>query len=371
MRKKLIGLAVAGALAAPFAAQAQGSNVQIYGLLQPSLDFVDNGDDDGHFIQDNNSRLGFKGSEDLGGGLKAIFQLESRVNFDERGDGGGRWMNRDSWLGLAGGFGSLTVGNHQSAYVRSSAFLDPFADTIGDYNNVMSVYGVGQLDFNNRFRNSVYYTSPTFGGVQILASYALRSEGFDDDGPGPDPDDDNTWSIAATWKSGPVALVAAYERQKGASNPVLGIADADPWGVKLGGSLKVLPTTTLYAMVDRLDTDTDADERWAYYLGAKHSMGSIDLLANVMYARGSDGGLVYDPDEDPTTPNVTLGDDDGALAFSIGAVYNFSKRTNIGAYYSRVDNDDDGIYGLDSGGYEPSDVGETVQAISVRLRHSF
>src|SRR5690606_23843081 len=154
MRKTLIGLAVAGVLAAPLAAQAQGSNVQIYGLLQPSFDYIDNGDEKGGFIQDNNSRLGFKGSEDLGGGLKAIFQLESRVAFDERGDGAG-WVNRDSWVGLAGGFGSLTVGNHQSAYVRSTASLDPFADTIGDYNNIMSVYGVGVLDFNARFRNSI------------------------------------------------------------------------------------------------------------------------------------------------------------------------------------------------------------------------
>ena len=361
MRKKLIGLAVAGALTAPLTVYAQGSNVQIYGLMQPSIDFVDNGDDDGHFMQDNNSRLGFKGTEDLGGGLKAIFQLESRLRFDERGDEGG-FVNRDSWVGLAGGFGSVTVGNHQSAYVRSTAALDPFADSIGDYNNIMSVYGVGLFDFNDRFRNSIYYTSPSFGGVQILASYALRSEGFedDDDPDAIDPDDDNTYSIAASWTMGAFGLIAAYERQQGDVN--------DPWAAKLGASFKLLPTTTIYAMVDRLDTDTDADERWGGYIGAKHSMGNIDLLANVMYAKGTDGGFVLD---DEAVPPVVLGDDDGALAFSLGAAYNFSKRTQIGAFYTRVDNDDDGVYGIDSGGYEPSEPGETVQAISVRVRHSF
>src|SRR5690606_38043224 len=195
--------AVAGAMAAPLAAQAQGSNVQIYGLLQPSFDFVDNGDENGSFINSNNSRLGFKGSEDLGGGLKAIFQLESSLEFDERGEGR-NWMNRDSWVGLAGAFGSLTVGNHQSAYVRSTRMLDPFADTIGDYNNIMSVYGVGVIDFNARFRNSIYYTSRTFGGFQITASYALREEGFEDTPPGFDYSNDNTYSIALNWTSGAV-----------------------------------------------------------------------------------------------------------------------------------------------------------------------
>src|SRR5690606_3281303 len=149
-----------------------------------------------------------------------------------------------------------------------------------------------------------------------------------DDPSGVDPDDDNTWSLAASWTSGPFSLTAAYEKQGDVINtdvfdPSVGLAD--PWSVKLGGSFKLMPTTTLYAMVDRLDTDTTADERWAYYLGAKHSMGSVDLLANAMYARGTDGGLTL-------ADGTVLGDDDGAWAFSIGAVYNFSKRTNIGAY---------------------------------------
>lgn len=345
MQKKLLALAVAGVLSAPLAVQAQ--NVQIYGQLTPSFDIIDNGDESGNFIQDNNSRLGFKGSEDLGGGLKAIFQVESRVNFDERGDGGGRWVNRDSWVGFAGGFGSITVGNHQSAYVRSTARLDPFADTIGDYNNIMSVYNVGELDFNDRFRNSVYYTSPKFGGFQVLASYALKGEGFDDDpNPGDDHDDDNTYSIAGTWSSGAFSLTAAYEKQGGVDN--------DPSAWKIGGSWKVLPTTTLYAMVDRVDSDvSDWDERMGYYIAAKHSIGNIDLLANFMVARDSDR------------------DDDGAKAFSLGVNYNFSKRTWIGAYYAQVDNDDNGQYGMDSGGYEPAAAGDKVKGFSIKLGHKF
>lgn len=185
MQKKVLALALAGALVAPLAAHAQDSNVQIYGLLLPSIDRIDNGGAKGSSVQSNFSRMGFRGSEDLGNGLRAIFQLESAVDFDERTGG---LTSRDSWVGLAGNFGSLTIGNHQSAYVRSTHYLDPLEDTIGDYNNIMSmVRGASGFttNFNGRYSNSIYYKSPELGGVQVRASYALRGEGFKDAGSNP------------------------------------------------------------------------------------------------------------------------------------------------------------------------------------------
>lgn len=366
MKHKLLALAVLGVFATPFGvAQAQGSNVSIYGQLTPSLDFIDNGDERGSFVQGNNSRIGFKGSEDLGGGLKAIFQIESQLDFDERGGDNNFWGRRDSWVGLAGAFGSLTVGNHQSAYVRSSAYLDPLSDSIGDYNNIMSVVSssaagsIADDDFNSRFKNSFYYTSPKFGGFELLASYALRSEGFDDDtGPGVDHGDDNTYSAAVTWKGGPVAAVLAYEKQK--NDALVSGTNAEPSAWKLGASFKILPTTTLYAMVDRIDTDTTRDERWGWYVAGKHSMGKIDLLANFMWAGDTDGDAA-----------AGIGDDDGAKAWTVGAAYNFSKRTSLMALYSQVNNDDDGFYGMDSGGYAPASAGENVKGVSVKMIHKF
>lgn len=341
MQKKLIALALAGGMLAPLAAQAQ--NVQIFGTLRPSLDFIDNGDENGQFMEANASELGFKGTEDLGGGLKVVWQLVSALAFDERGDGT-RWMNRDSWVGLAGSFGSLTIGNHNSAYQQSSAWLDPFSFTIGDYNNIMGIHATGGNDFNSRFKNSIMYKSPVFSGVQISASYALKTEGFNDH------QDDDTYGVAAKWTSGAFGAVIGYEKQKTFAGN-----DASAW--KIGGSFKVLPTTTLYAMVDRIDSDAASDARTAYYIAGKHSIGNIDLMANFMVARDSDGAT-------PAT------DDDGAKAFSLGAVYNFSKRTNIGAYYAQVKNDDDGVYGMDSG-YSPAAGEDKVKGFSIRMQHKF
>lgn len=139
MQKKLLALAIAGALSVPLAAQAQSSNVQIYGVLNPSVDFIDNGDDSGAVMSNNSSRIGFKGSEDLGNGLKAIFQLESAISPDERT---GTWTGRDSWAGLSSAsFGTVRVGAMFTAYKSSTDYVDVFGDTVGDYNNIVGAYG--------------------------------------------------------------------------------------------------------------------------------------------------------------------------------------------------------------------------------------
>lgn len=358
-------MAVAGGLSAPLVTYAQGSNVEIYGLLRPSINFIDNGDDTGSAMEFNNSRLGFKGTEDLGSGLKAIWQLESNVRLDQRGDGA-NFVNRDAWVGLAGNFGSVTIGNHQTAYRLTTAALDPFADSIGDYNNIMGVYGVAEggenniaaADFNQRLRNSILYTSPKIAGFQARVSYALNAN----EGPGGGTADDNVMAVGASWSAGALAVYGAYELQRGAGNAALGTGDTDDDGsaAKVGASFKVLPTTTIYAMVERMWVDggiggADFDNRDAYYIAAKHSVGNIDLLGNFMVARDSDAG------------------DDGAKGFALGASYNFSKRTSLGLIYAQVRNDDDGRYGMDQGGYTAPDAigGENIKGYSLRISHSF
>ncbi len=354
MQKKLLALAIAGAMSAPLAAQAQSSNVQIYGLLQPSIDFVDNGDESGTSMQNNNSRLGFKGSEDLGNGLKAIFQLESAVDFDDRSGSG--WTRRDSWVGLAGSFGQLVAGTKFSAYKSSTDFVDPFGDTIGDYNNVFGVSVADGPGFNDRFRNGLHYASPNFGGLVITASYGLEldgdADGFEDDsGDG----SDDSWSLAATYKTGGLTLVAAYEDQEDRLLGDLGTEDAKAMKVAAGYKFGNTLITAMYAKENFGDDVVTGDEfeRDLVYVAVKHSMGNIDLMASYTWADEFDDI-----------------DDSGANAWAVGAAYNFSKRTAIGAYYAMVDNDDNAGFGFDSG-YAPSAAGEKVKGFSVRMRHAF
>jgi predicted porin len=365
MQKKLLALAIAGAMAAPLAAQAQGSNVTIYGIMQPSVDFVDNGDESGTSMSDNNSRLGFKGSEDLGNGLKAIFQIESAIDLDDRE--GELLARRDTWAGLSGSFGSTTFGLMFAAYKRSTDFVDPFADTLGDYNNIVSAFRDGGDTFNSRFTNAVHYTSPKWGGFQLMATYGLGGDadddGFEDDS---DDDDDDSFSLAGTYAWGPMNFALAFEDQGSNTENQAGTGDdADVRAWKLGASYKFGNTTIAALWANEefgyVDSDGDDDglrdlepgERDVWFLSVKHVMGKVTLAAS--YTQADDFDDI---------------DDSGVKAFAVGAVYGFSKRTNVGAYYVDLSNDDNAHYGLDSG-YSPSGFGEDLNGFSVRLRHTF
>lgn len=350
MKKTLIALAVLGAFGA---AQAQ-SNVTIYGKLQPSYDFIDTGAGKVTDMASNNSRLGFKGTEDLGGGLKAIFQIESQVDLVNRGDNDGdaSLARRDSWVGVAGGFGSLTFGNHQTAYVIPAASYDFFADSLGDYNNIMGSVGKSAADgfgsddiFNSRVRKSAYYTSPVMGGVQVYASYAMDSK--HEDGTAGTGGDTDVLAIAASYTNGPLKVLAAYEQQKAGGDDKL-------TAMKLGAGYKLPMGTQINAIVEQLD-QKDALDIQHLYIGASHPVtANLSVMANLMWASENDDGA----------------NDSGAKGYAIGAQYNFSKRTNVLAVYSVVDNDDAGTYGMDSG-YAPTAAGEKVSGFSVRLQHNF
>ncbi len=338
MKKTLIALAVLGAVGA---AQAQ-SNVTIYGQLKPSYDFIDTGEGKVTDMNWNNSRLGFKGTEDLGGGLKAIFQIESKIKLDQAN---GTLGGRDTWVGLAGGFGSLTFGTHQSAYVIESASYDFFADSIGDYNNIMGVITNDTDGFNGRWGKSAYYKSPVMGGFQAVASYAMvAAHESGDAGTGGDQD---ILSLMGTYTNGPLKAMVGYEQQKQGG-------DEKSKAFKIGAGYKLPFGTQINAVYEQLDKKDEVDVKHVY-VGASHPVtANLDVMANVMWASENDDGA----------------NDSGAKGYALGAKYNFSKRTNLMAVYAVVDNDDAGTYGMDAG-YAPSAAGEKVSGFSVRLQHNF
>src|SRR5512139_1010765 len=170
MKKSLIALAVAGAFAAP--AFAATENVDVYGKLHMSVSVfsdqqettlggVHAGINDVQ-ISSNASRIGFKGAEDLGGGLSAIWQIESGVNLDEQS---GTWASRNSFVGLKGEWGTAIAGNHDTPLKLVGRAVDLFGDTMADSRNVMG----GGSDI--RAKNTVAYISPSFSGFSIAAAY--------------------------------------------------------------------------------------------------------------------------------------------------------------------------------------------------------
>lgn len=171
MKKTLIALAV---LAASGATMAQ-SSVTLYGLVdayfgQTSTE-VTGAAPVGKLTQTvvnssglNNSRWGFKGSEDLGGGLKANFTLEQGISPDSGAPADAtRQFSRKATVGLSGGFGAVDLGRQYSAYDDLRGATNMISDT--NFATTGTVFATGNKDYLNRIDNSIGYRSPSFGGI--------------------------------------------------------------------------------------------------------------------------------------------------------------------------------------------------------------
>ena len=185
MNKKFLSLAVAAAMAAPMAAQAQ--DVTIYGLAHVAISSYDveagdNAGNDYWDIASHQSRLGIKGSEDLGNGLKAIFKIEWQVSMADDGansaqvgaTGEGAFRNmRNSYVGLAGDWGTVLLGRHDTPYKMSRIKLDLFGGQLGDYNNngTGGAAPGGEVAFADvRSDNTIVYVSPNMNGFTLAAA---------------------------------------------------------------------------------------------------------------------------------------------------------------------------------------------------------
>lgn len=166
---------------------------------------------EGGFMQGSSraNRLGVKGSEDLGNGLKAIYQVELGLNLtaadDNIASGNNGISYRNSFVGLAGDFGTVLVGRHDTPLKISSGKLDMFSDTMADYN--------GTVGFDDvRADNVVAYISPSFSGFSFAG--AVVAPGGATIGEGLNVDNDSlasAYSLALIYNNGPFYGSAAYE----------------------------------------------------------------------------------------------------------------------------------------------------------------
>ncbi|HEY3045921.1 MAG TPA: porin [Polaromonas sp.] len=205
MKKTLIALAALGAMAG--AAQAQ-STVTLYGLLDANFGSYKTNVAVGNTVQNlkqtkidggglNGNRWGLRFSEDVGGGLAVIGNLESGFNIDTGSSGqGGLLFGRKAIVGLSGGFGTVTIGRNSSSYDDVSADHAMMEATIFDPSNTNNGNSPAQaagintaanaaaflgrnttwVGFNTRFNNSVKYVSPSFSGFSGSAMYAFGED---------------------------------------------------------------------------------------------------------------------------------------------------------------------------------------------------
>jgi predicted porin len=352
MKKSLIALAVASAVSAP--AFAATSNVDIYGQLTVSYDYLNTdskfagADEKLHRISSNASRIGFKGSEDLGGGLAAIWQIENQLNMD-----GGSFTTglRNTFVGLkSDAMGTVLLGNYDSPYKTATAKLDIFADTAGDYNNIVgNVTGAFSTPFDQRLSSTVQYMTPSFNGLSGALAYAAQNESGNGIFANP-----STWAISGMYENGPLFGSLAYEKHTNIGSGPSGSDDAS--GVKAGVGYK-FGDLALGLIYERLSqTGSTVNDRNAWYLNGAYNMGNIVLKA--AYGQAGDGDTVADT---------------GAKSYTLGADYVLSKRSKMYAEYVKTKNDAGASYGFGAGQgstYVPA-AGEDPSVFSLGMRHSF
>ncbi|WP_106313629.1 porin [Paraburkholderia sp. BL18I3N2] len=183
------------------------STVTLYGIVDTSIMYIHNSG--GHSTQigmasgaESGSRFGLKGTEDLGGGLKAVFQLENGFNSTNGNLGqGGRMFGRQAYVGLSGnGWGTVTMGRQYDPLVdlvqpvQGDNYLGGFFTSPGDIDNA---------DNSGRINNSVKWVSPTWSGLKFEAMYALG-------GVAGSTGSGQTYSGAASYNIGALSLAAGY-----------------------------------------------------------------------------------------------------------------------------------------------------------------
>ena len=194
MEKKFLVTAM-GAVLAGAMGLAQAANVTLYGNVNIAIDAVDqDGGSDDINMESRSSSIGVKGSEDLGGGLKAIFQAEWQFDADERQQ---NIVDRDQWVGLKGtNWGKVRFGTISTAYKSTGAKLDPLyrtslqgrgrsGVTLGCRGCVggpmqSQLHAGADREVGGRLQNHIRYDSPSWSGVSFIVDYSLDDDDADD-----------------------------------------------------------------------------------------------------------------------------------------------------------------------------------------------
>ncbi|MDQ1314499.1 MAG: hypothetical protein QG662_608 [Pseudomonadota bacterium] len=343
MKKSLLTLAVAGAFAAP--AFAATSNVEVYGLVTIAIQDT-NVSGVGLEVVDNDSRIGFKGSEDLGGGLKAIWQIENGISNNAKksgtantGIGGQSLASRNTFVGLSGGFGTLLMGKHDTPYKMSTGPLDPFSDTIGDYNGtILDGVELVMKAHDHRSPAAVAYLSPSWSGLSFAAAVIATNAQAN----GNSNDSIDAVSVSGTYKNGPLYASLAYQSVEDAdrfvSSTSTTLDGSDAWKAGIGYTIGAAKVGFVYENVDTDLTAGGSAERDSWLVNGVYNMGAIALKAQYGQV---DAGTV---DQD---------------LWSIGADYTLSKRTV--AYLA---------YGSGDDGSSASNGGD-VSGWNLGMKHSF
>lgn len=333
MKKSLIALAV---LAASGAAMAQ-SSVTLYGIADVWVGSVktDNGTTSTRTTSMisggvSTSRWGMKGSEDLGGGLKANFQLESAISMDTGASAG---FDRQAWVGVSGGFGEVRLGKVPSPFDNVQAASNGIFDSdLAPANNPGGgVFRTASV-YTSKVANSIFYKTPSMSGFGAEVSYSLKEGDVITATSGI-----AITSLNLTYGGGPLAVQFAYQNEDRAN------LNADFKFYRLGASYDfgVAKAKAQYGKVDNATglvttaaTHTDGASTTEWQVGVDVPMSSALTLA-ASYASSTDDAVA----------GITEVKRSG---YGVGAAYALSKRTTVYGGFKMVTQEQSGFADIDT-----------------------
>ena len=417
MDKKVLSLAVAGIIAAPFAACAgedstlqagkdsrsgngPGSSLQLFGAANVEYSFSNSRGQLGSatgapagqlvpidMLQTPDSELGFKGEEALGGGVSAWFQCASTM--DVRGSGTGTaagFCTRNSAVGIKGTFGNLYVGNWDTP-LKKTAPEARIVNSIGIWGASFLLFGNATSTNDNaqpttwarRQNNSIFYDTPVWRGVQVFTAMSTPSTAASATTTlsGSKP---RLYSIAANYINGPLLVTAGYEIHKDfkPGAPVNGNYSGTDNGYQIGAHYRFGPVKAgvIYTKQKmNMGSGTSGQvSAWGvagqWELGGPHAIRAGYDRANSTAGNFVAGpGSTLLPQSDNRVFNGGLGNTGGSLS-QIQYVFHASKRTEVTAGIAVLHNDSNARYSL--GGYTSAPAaGQDQRAIAIGMRQVF
>lgn len=336
-------IAISAALAAILSAPAMAQNVEIYGIISTGFQQYDTGSTTLTRAADNaeaSSRLGFKGSEDLGNGFKASFQLEGSLS-PSTGTLGtsttNQVFNREAWVGISGGFGEIRMGRQD---VTSATDIEIASSRVGNF-GLLPANGTA-IELGSDQNNVIRYISPKLGGAQFELAHA-----------------------------------------NGNGNGVTTDAQADQMGAFVRYDVGQL---TVRAGYGTLDGATKAAQRDYTSVGANYNFGAFEIGGTHVKGDVSTSGDVTSKSSIVST-RVPLNNglavigayawtEDGAQAsnnkgtgYTVGLTKDLSKRTRLYGAYSAVDNESNATMNMYS--MTTASAGADTSAFTVGVTHKF
>nr|WP_315397567.1 porin [uncultured Duganella sp.] len=358
MKKSLISIAVLGALSNVAMAQ---SSVTMYGIVDAGIT-AERGAAAGNVTKVQSgaasaSRIGFKGTEDLGSGLSAIFKLEAGVKIDDGSldNTNNRLFNREAYVGLKSATaGTLTIGRQYTPYYETLRDVaDPFAmGYAGTAKNLFPVAGV-----MTRNDNGVVYKTPTFAGFSGAASYSLGEVAGDSAA-------QRQLGASIGYGNGPLNVAVAYNNRNNDTATVTTNGIGHNTLVAANYDFAVVKVFAAYSQDKGLNSAPLANttNSFGYTVAPVASQDSTDALVGLTAPVGNGTVMAsYIRKNDKESFNRD------ASQWGVGYSYNLSKRTSTYVAFAKIKNKNGAGYTVGNN----TDVGTGDKAFNIGVKHSF